>query len=318
MSQLPPSITNFLASGQQPAWKIPRGDWSGYIQGTWKRNLEWREFGLNFKYLNTSNTIVSIQELPSSSSKAQTRVLRWSFGRKIPSQKKRLIEALAEQPEGTRCFDMECKWDEHEDDETSMSWSVNNSSCSGWFNPSCGVAMLRSSILIKQVSASSSSSTPSTSLVSPPPSLSSSLSSSSSSSLSSSPLPIGFVTPIGTDDSDSFLSQSVGSRGLTSRPFNSEVPGLPSSYTATSTMVRQPSSTSTSAVTSASSSSKTSRSTSPERAITSKTQFWQTIIISIYRPIDPDVCAVTIIEINEIGQSSLQYGNMYRIKEEPR
>lgn len=52
-----------------------------YLVGSWKRTLQWRQFGGSFSHLRTSNTVVVIEEHPSS--ETSTRCLRWSFGKSL-------------------------------------------------------------------------------------------------------------------------------------------------------------------------------------------------------------------------------------------
>ena len=40
---------------------VPSGDFASYLEGTWKRNLEWRHFGGSYQHLRVSNTVVVIQ-----------------------------------------------------------------------------------------------------------------------------------------------------------------------------------------------------------------------------------------------------------------
>jgi hypothetical protein len=41
---------------------VPEGDVIAYLQGCWKRSLEWRHFGGGYQHLGTSNTIIAIEE----------------------------------------------------------------------------------------------------------------------------------------------------------------------------------------------------------------------------------------------------------------
>lgn len=49
-----------------------------HLDGTWKRNLEWRHFGNAYQHLRTSNTIVQINK--HTSRKDGRMFLTWSFG----------------------------------------------------------------------------------------------------------------------------------------------------------------------------------------------------------------------------------------------
>lgn len=50
-----PFLTDCLNSQKQTT------DFYSYLIGTWKRNLEWREFGGSYAHLKTSNTICKAQ-----------------------------------------------------------------------------------------------------------------------------------------------------------------------------------------------------------------------------------------------------------------
>ena len=53
-------------------------DFFNHIDGTWKRNLEWRHFGLAYQHLRTSNTIVQVNKHAAKSD--GRKFLTWSFG----------------------------------------------------------------------------------------------------------------------------------------------------------------------------------------------------------------------------------------------
>ena len=53
-------------------------DFYDHLDGIWKRNLEWRHFGMAYQHLRTSNTIVQINK--HTSRKDGRRFLTWSFG----------------------------------------------------------------------------------------------------------------------------------------------------------------------------------------------------------------------------------------------
>uniref|UniRef100_A0A6U2XJE1 Uncharacterized protein n=2 Tax=Lotharella globosa TaxID=91324 RepID=A0A6U2XJE1_9EUKA len=71
------SENNFSAMAESPGGLNP----CNYLTGAWKRNLEWRQFGGNFKRLRGTNAIVVIEEYISSVQQNGTRYLKWSFGR---------------------------------------------------------------------------------------------------------------------------------------------------------------------------------------------------------------------------------------------
>lgn len=43
-------------------YEVPRGDFGAFLQGFWKRNLEWRSFGGAFQHLRATNNVVLIEE----------------------------------------------------------------------------------------------------------------------------------------------------------------------------------------------------------------------------------------------------------------
>eukprot|EP01028_Stygiella_incarcerata_P012362 TRINITY_DN75436_c0_g1_i1.p1 TRINITY_DN75436_c0_g1~~TRINITY_DN75436_c0_g1_i1.p1 ORF type:complete len:187 (+),score=31.33 TRINITY_DN75436_c0_g1_i1:79-561(+) len=64
-----------------------------FLEGEWKRNLEWREFGNVFQHLSSSNTIVSITRSKRVDADSGNRYLRWSFGQSMkPSEMDFLYE----------------------------------------------------------------------------------------------------------------------------------------------------------------------------------------------------------------------------------
>ena len=63
--------------------EAPVGDFYHYIQGCWKRNLQWREFGGGFRHLHSSNTLVCVEADAAPSSVNGQRALRWSFGQTL-------------------------------------------------------------------------------------------------------------------------------------------------------------------------------------------------------------------------------------------
>ncbi len=62
-------------------------DFAKFLQGTWKRNLEWREFGGTFQHLKTSNTIVVIEEIHKMDQSLENcKYLKFSFGKQLQKQ----------------------------------------------------------------------------------------------------------------------------------------------------------------------------------------------------------------------------------------
>merc|ERR1719410_288887 len=73
--------------------KVSCSELPGYLSGTWKRSLEWREFSPNFEHKRTSNTIVEITKSggaqPSAHAPAMISRLCWRFGRTLQPEKLR-------------------------------------------------------------------------------------------------------------------------------------------------------------------------------------------------------------------------------------
>ena len=65
----------------QTQYHIPNGDLITYLQGMWKRSLEWRHFGGGYQHLRTSNTIISIEEhVQDEGDIDESRLMKRSFG----------------------------------------------------------------------------------------------------------------------------------------------------------------------------------------------------------------------------------------------
>ncbi len=54
-----------------------------YLIGSWKRSLDWRQFGGSFKRLRGTNAVVCIEEYASSVQSGSARYLKWSFGKSL-------------------------------------------------------------------------------------------------------------------------------------------------------------------------------------------------------------------------------------------
>eukprot|EP01088_Endostelium_zonatum_P021291 TRINITY_DN8317_c0_g1_i1.p1 TRINITY_DN8317_c0_g1~~TRINITY_DN8317_c0_g1_i1.p1 ORF type:complete len:182 (+),score=22.22 TRINITY_DN8317_c0_g1_i1:58-603(+) len=68
---------------EESNYRVPNDDLYKFLIGTWKRNLEWREFGNNFPHLRTSNTLVLIEEFVRLNPEPNTRQLKWSFSKSL-------------------------------------------------------------------------------------------------------------------------------------------------------------------------------------------------------------------------------------------
>eukprot|EP01132_Coremiostelium_polycephalum_P003221 gene3221-4033_t len=64
-------------------YQLPDNDFYSYLLGSWKRNLEWKEFGGLFQHLRTSNTVVLIEEFTKYDTDYGSRNLKWSFGKSL-------------------------------------------------------------------------------------------------------------------------------------------------------------------------------------------------------------------------------------------
>ncbi|OQS02568.1 hypothetical protein THRCLA_21388 [Thraustotheca clavata] len=107
-------------------YDVPNGDLCSYLLGTWKRTLEWRNFGSTYKHLRTSNNVVLIEEDTMAAKQPGTRFLKWSFGRGI--RKNELTNAYTIQfiPDEQGMF---------------MEWSFEGVTCHGLFKPESSVAI---------------------------------------------------------------------------------------------------------------------------------------------------------------------------------
>jgi hypothetical protein len=83
-------------------------DFYRYLQGYWKRNLQWREFGGGFRHLQSSNTLVRISaEDAGDPSALSLRSLRWSFGNNLSDMVTAYVVRCTRGSSG----DMHMEWD---------------------------------------------------------------------------------------------------------------------------------------------------------------------------------------------------------------
>jgi len=68
---------------KQIKFTLTDNDFYSYLLGSWKRNLEWKEFGGLFQHIRTSNTVVLIEEVTKFDSDPGSRNLKWSFGKSL-------------------------------------------------------------------------------------------------------------------------------------------------------------------------------------------------------------------------------------------
>jgi hypothetical protein len=110
-------------------YKIPDNDFYSYLTGSWKRNLEWREFGNQYQHLRTSNTVVLIEEYHKVDAEPGARHLKWSFGKTLLKSELQFgyIMKVVNFPKTP---------------ETYLEWVYTGNVCHGKFLPSSGVAIL--------------------------------------------------------------------------------------------------------------------------------------------------------------------------------
>jgi|TARA_B110000208_G_C11597009_1_gene368528 hypothetical protein len=114
----------------QTQYVIPNGDLITYLQGTWKRSLEWRHFGGGYQHLRTSNTIISIEEhVQEEGDIDESRLMKWCFGSSLgPEVNDMAFGYLMKFIPDTR--------------GTFMDWEHSGVRCHGHFDPTTGVATL--------------------------------------------------------------------------------------------------------------------------------------------------------------------------------
>jgi hypothetical protein len=66
--------------------KIIKFDLINFLIGTWKRNLEVRDFGGLFQHIKMSSSIVKIEEILKNDTEKGTRYLKWSIGKNLNSK----------------------------------------------------------------------------------------------------------------------------------------------------------------------------------------------------------------------------------------
>ena len=141
---------------------VPNGDIISYLQGFWKRSLEWRHFGGGYQHLGTSNTIIAIEESdPTNGNSAgasagpdqaraavpsrrksidESRFMKWSFGGTMgPSQNdmtEGYIMKFIPDPSGTY-----------------MEWEHSGMRCYGNFDPGTSVITLNFNLENSKVTA---------------------------------------------------------------------------------------------------------------------------------------------------------------------
>ncbi|GAB5362672.1 hypothetical protein AAMO2058_000817800 [Amorphochlora amoebiformis] len=105
-----------------------------YLTGGWKRNLEWRQFGGNFKRLRGTNAIVVIEEYISSVEKKGERYLKWSFGRGLNESDLRFGYVMK--------FEEGLDENKSASDSVSIEWQYCGHLCNGVYHKSSKVYVL--------------------------------------------------------------------------------------------------------------------------------------------------------------------------------
>ena len=104
-------------------------DFSAYLVGTWKRDLEWRNFGGVFDYVRSSNTLVVVEETDTAQAESGVRHLKWSIGRHLHKSELR--------------FGYEMKVTSHpKTNEVLLEWVYQNTLCKGKYCSAVQVATL--------------------------------------------------------------------------------------------------------------------------------------------------------------------------------
>ena len=116
-----------------PRYKLESTQLHGYLQGVWRRNLEWRSFGGSYQHLQATNSVVVIDSvkkrvgeqdgLKSAEEGGEgPSYLDWSFTHKQNMHEEALIFG----------YRMKCIPDKN---GTYMEWTHHNSRCHGNFRP---------------------------------------------------------------------------------------------------------------------------------------------------------------------------------------
>eukprot|EP00002_Diphylleia_rotans_P005386 TRINITY_DN14518_c0_g1_i1.p2 TRINITY_DN14518_c0_g1~~TRINITY_DN14518_c0_g1_i1.p2 ORF type:complete len:184 (-),score=35.38 TRINITY_DN14518_c0_g1_i1:179-730(-) len=128
-----------MSIDRAPRYQVPNHDIHSFLVGHWKRNLEWREFGNEFKLLRNSNTVVVIEDSPQKGdSNVGFRFLKWTFGKTLGS-------------DFVSGYLMKLDPPAHSG-ETNLEWKSSGTVCRGQYIPQAGLIVmnfiLRSSTVI--------------------------------------------------------------------------------------------------------------------------------------------------------------------------
>ncbi|CAM9569440.1 unnamed protein product [Scytosiphon promiscuus] len=108
-------------------YRLPDDDICRFLLGSWKRNLEWREFGPGFQHVRTSNSLVAVEPCKDAAVEPDTRILDWRFGSDLDEMK--------------LGFSMQF-FPPQEDGEVAVEWSYKGRVCHGDFSPAAAVLSL--------------------------------------------------------------------------------------------------------------------------------------------------------------------------------
>jgi len=110
--------------------EIPDQDFFKYFTGTWKRNLEWVEFGRSFSHFTNTNSFIKMEECVVPGAPKNIKYGNWYFGPALDQLQ----------------FGYRMKFDNTKENndygETSLMWDYQGSRCDGRFFPNTGVVVL--------------------------------------------------------------------------------------------------------------------------------------------------------------------------------
>jgi len=110
---------------------------SDYLVGQWSRNLRWRHFGGDYQTLQSTNSIVVIEEYVTKVVDPNCRLLKWSFGKTAEKSELRFGYVMKFLEEANR----------EDGADTKIEWQYNGHACSGTFQPSTNSIVLSFQLL---------------------------------------------------------------------------------------------------------------------------------------------------------------------------
>ena len=99
------------------------------ISGTFKRCLEWRDFGMSFETRTSSNDVVVVEEAQRLDN--GVRMMKWSFGRSVSEVKFAFLARVT--PDA----------DDHDEGVARIDWQYSGHTCWGTFHEKTGVTTLQ-------------------------------------------------------------------------------------------------------------------------------------------------------------------------------